>query len=184
MIKQYYYIDGQGKRCGPLDFCDLNRNVVGRETYVWCTGLENWVKAKDIPELQSLFNANDTNDNGFQRRQAHQTQRLAHVHEADVITHEVECVQENAQRRPKVNAPEKPQNFLVWTILSTICCCVPIGCYAIYCSVQVDSSYKAGNYSDASSWSVKAKKWAIIAAVLGAVSGVLYGILNYLAYEM
>lgn len=70
--------------------------------------------------------------------------------------------------------PQKPDNYLVWAILSTLLCCLPFGIVAIVKSSKVDSLWYAGNHAEAIQASNDAKKWSIISAVVGLVGGLLY----------
>lgn len=70
--------------------------------------------------------------------------------------------------------PQKPDNYLVWAILSTLLCCLPFGIVAIVKSSKVDTLWYAGNYAEAIQASNDAKKWSIISAVVGLVGGLLY----------
>lgn len=65
---------------------------------------------------------------------------------------------------------QPPQNYLVWAILSTVCCCLPTGIYSILRSVKVNELWQAGDFAGAQAAAEDAKKWAIIGAALGAVA--------------
>lgn len=73
--------------------------------------------------------------------------------------------------------PPKPDNYLIWSVLVTLFCCLPLGIVAIIKSTSVDSAYNAGNHEAAQAAAADAKKWCIIGAVCGAIAGVLYGLL-------
>jgi hypothetical protein len=45
----------------------------------------------------------------------------------------------------------KPADYLIWSIITTICCCLPLGGIAIFFSVQSKSKYEAGRYAEAAS---------------------------------
>ncbi|MDO4684937.1 MAG: CD225/dispanin family protein [Corynebacterium sp.] len=77
---------------------------------------------------------------------------------------------------------QKPDNYLILTILCTLLCCLPIGAYSIYLSLQVDKLWSAGQYAEAAQASESAKKFAIIGAVLGIVLMVLYFILQIFVF--
>ena len=64
-------------------------------------------------------------------------------------------------------------NYLIWAILSTICCCVPFGIPAIVYAAQVDGKQSAGDYAGAVESSDKARMWCWIAFGLGLVANVL-----------
>jgi predicted secreted protein len=68
----------------------------------------------------------------------------------------------------------KPNNYLVWSILSTLFCCLPLGIASIVFAAQVDGKYNSGDYAGAVESSNKAKKFAMWAAIAGVVVTVLY----------
>ena len=71
-------------------------------------------------------------------------------------------------------AGPKPDNYLVWAILSTLFCCLPLGIASIVFAAQVDGKYNSGDYAGARESSEKAKKFATWGAIAGAVVVVLY----------
>jgi len=66
--------------------------------------------------------------------------------------------------------PEPVPNYLVQSILVTLCCCMPFGIVALVYSAQVNSKLAAGDVSGAQASSRNAGKWAIIALVAGILS--------------
>lgn len=62
--------------------------------------------------------------------------------------------------------PVKPNNHLVWSIITIFLCFIPGIVATIYAS-QVDGAWSQGRYADATKASNTAKTWAIIATVLG-----------------
>ncbi|KRG72690.1 membrane protein [Stenotrophomonas chelatiphaga] len=71
--------------------------------------------------------------------------------------------------------PQIP-NHLVWAILSTLFCCLPLGIVSIVFAAQVNSKVAAGDIAGAREASDKAKKFAMWAAIAGVVVIVLYAI--------
>lgn len=70
---------------------------------------------------------------------------------------------------PYGGAPSmKPDNYLVWSILTTLFCCLPFGIVAIVQSTKVDSLWTTGQYAAAQKASADAKKWCIVSAVAAA----------------
>ncbi len=69
---------------------------------------------------------------------------------------------------------KSPDNYLVWAILSTILCCLPLGIVSIVKATQVNTKLLAGDMAGAQQASADAKKWAIITAVVGIVVYILY----------
>ena len=53
---------------------------------------------------------------------------------------------------------------MIFAILSTVLCCLPLGVYAIICANKVDGLYAAGDYAGAVEQANAAKKWSIISA--------------------
>lgn len=82
---------------------------------------------------------------------------------------------------PQNGAPAKPDNYLVWAILVTICCCLPLGIVAIVYSCQVNNAYSLGNYDLALKKSQDTKKWCMIAAIVGIVYWIVMLILQLVA---
>lgn len=60
-------------------------------------------------------------------------------------------------------------NYLVQSILVTLCCCLPFGIVAIIFSSQVNSKLAAGDVAGAEEASRKAKMWCWIAFGAGIV---------------
>jgi interferon-induced transmembrane protein len=71
----------------------------------------------------------------------------------------------------------EPDNYLVWAILCTVLCCLPIGVVSIVYSTRVSGLWSQGRYAEAQAAANNAKKWAIIGAIVGAVVYVIVGVL-------
>ncbi|RHA37864.1 CD225/dispanin family protein [Cellulomonas rhizosphaerae] len=65
--------------------------------------------------------------------------------------------------------PTPPPNYLVWAILTTVLCCLPLGIASIVFSSQVNSKFAQGDYAGAASSSNKAKQFAMWSAIVGGV---------------
>lgn len=78
---------------------------------------------------------------------------------------------------PQAPQGPPPSNNLVWAILTTIFCCLPFGIVSIVQAAKVNSLWAQGQTAAAKEAADSAKKWAIIAAVVGVVLTVLYIIL-------
>lgn len=64
-------------------------------------------------------------------------------------------------------APTPPRDYLVFAILSTLCCCLPLGIVSIVYAAQVKSKWQAGDYAGAANSSSKAKNFAIASVAAG-----------------
>lgn len=72
---------------------------------------------------------------------------------------------------------KKPDNWLVWSILSTLFCCLPFGVVAIVYSAQVDSQWYRGEHERAINSARKAKNFTIAGVICGVVGSIIYFIL-------
>lgn len=71
----------------------------------------------------------------------------------------------------------KPESYMLWAILSTLFCCLPLGIVAIINAAKVDSLYSQGEHEAAEEASEKAKKYSKYGAICGVVIMVLYVIM-------
>lgn len=72
-------------------------------------------------------------------------------------------------------------NYLVQSILVTLCCCLPFGVVGIVYAAQVNSKLAAGDIAGAQLASKNAKMWSAIGfglGLLGALAYVAVGVLN------
>jgi hypothetical protein len=68
---------------------------------------------------------------------------------------------------------EPPPNYLVWAILSTVLCCLPLGVASIVFAAQVNNKWAVGDIAGARESSEKAKKFAIWSAIVSVVGTVI-----------
>ncbi|BBX57118.1 Interferon-induced transmembrane protein [Mycobacterium shottsii] len=74
-------------------------------------------------------------------------------------------------------AGQQPDNYLVWSILVTLFCCLPLGIVAIVKSTQVSGLWAQGRYAEAQAAADSAKKFTMWSAIAGIIVFVIYGIL-------
>jgi hypothetical protein len=68
-------------------------------------------------------------------------------------------------------------NYLVQSVMVTLCCCLPFGIVAIVNAAKVNSLIEAGDYQAAQQASDEAKKWSTIGFVCGLiVNALVWGI--------
>jgi hypothetical protein len=96
------------------------------------------------------------------------------------------------EQRSQSSIQAPPPNYLVWAILTTIFCCLPLGVVSIVFAAQVNSRWHSGDIEGARLYSKNAKLWAWIAfgvgiagvliwsllAILGVITGLGTGILE------
>jgi hypothetical protein len=73
-------------------------------------------------------------------------------------------------------APPSIQNYLVQSILVTLCCCVPAGIVAIIYAAQVNTKLAAGDVGGAQESARLAKIWSWVGFGCGALLGLIYAI--------
>lgn len=75
---------------------------------------------------------------------------------------------------PVNQPPEKVNNYLIWSILCTIFCCLPCGIVGIVYSNKVNTALSVGNIEQAREASKNAKIWNLVGTILGAVISIGY----------
>jgi uncharacterized membrane protein YvbJ len=72
-------------------------------------------------------------------------------------------------------------NYLVQSILVTLCCCLPFGIVSIIYAAQVNTKVKAGDIQGALDYSSKAKMWCWIGFGVGLVANLIIFAIQFLA---
>ena len=78
---------------------------------------------------------------------------------------------------PPIGGPpggSPPDNKLVWSILVTLFCCLPLGIVAIVKSAEVNSKWNAGDVAGAQQSAADAGKWIKWSVIAGVILAVLY----------
>jgi hypothetical protein len=163
---QYYYsLDGQDKK-GPVDESQLISLGVKADSLVWSENMNDWAPAAQVDALSYLFRDDKT-----------VMQNIPKISEVPKIpvNQQPPMPQTHFHPQPSYSsAPAKPDNYLVWAILSTVLCCLPLGIVSIINSTKVDNLYQQGKYEEAQETADKAKKYAIYGAIIGAVAMLIY----------
>lgn len=79
------------------------------------------------------------------------------------------------------NVQQKPDNFLVWSILSTILCCLPLGIVAIIYSTKVDALWNSGDKNGAIDAAKKAKTFCLISLGVGLFAYIIFFIIGFIS---
>src|SRR6516162_6811170 len=82
-------------------------------------------------------------------------------------------------QQPGWPAQREPDNYLVWAILCTVLCCLPLGGVSIVYSTKVSGLWAQGRYAEAQSASDSANKSSTICAVVAAVSYLIRVVLSF-----
>lgn len=78
-----------------------------------------------------------------------------------------------AQNNSSLQAKPQIKDYMVFSILTTIFCCIPFGIIAIVYSSKVSKLIAAGDFEGASNASRNSKIWNIAALVSGIVLGII-----------
>ena len=194
-MNEYYYLDYTNQRQGPVSEQELLAAGISPTTLVWKQGMSNWTAASEVPELAAFFPAEPTAAEAPQPelQQPQQSQRPY----AQPQQPQQPYAQPQQPYGPQPQQPYAPQsqygpqtpiggqpyaqpsfgpppdNYLVWAILSTICCCFPAGVVSIVYSTKVNSLYRMGQVRQAEEAAENAKKWACISAGISCAMFVL-----------
>lgn len=83
-----------------------------------------------------------------------------------------------------MNAPARPRNWLVESILVTILCCLPFGIVGIINAANVNSRFDAGDFEGAMRASAEAGRWTKIGFWVGIASIVLILIFYFFMFAL
>lgn len=82
-------------------------------------------------------------------------------------------LQQNSQKLPQ-DVPPMPPNYLLWSVLALVFCCMIPAIVAVIFSAQVSSRYYRGDIEGSRRASRMAEIWIIVSFVLGVLSATLY----------
>lgn len=170
-MKYWIYVDGLQR--GPFTIDELAQLNIKPDTPVWYEGLDNWIKAAESPGLAPLLNR-------YNQPAQEETVNVEYT-EVDPRTDTIidSAYQPQQQSQSAYTATGKPQpaegeecppTFLVWSILSTICCCLPLGIVAIIYSGKVKPCWQRGDIRGAKKASEMAEIMIILSITLSCFS--------------
>lgn len=167
--QDYYFMIINGQQCGPFAKNELKSKGLLPTSHVWKTGMNDWMPAAEVPELQSLF----------QGQTPPPYMGTAYVNH-NQSQHQYAPGQEvyNPQYQ---NTPHK--DWLPWAIVSTVlgffCSCLAsiFGIIAIIKANSANRLYREGKYQQAKSENSSAKTMTIIGfanAIIGIIVKIIY----------
>lgn len=157
----YFIVEEKtGKQIGPLSEAELREYGITPDTYVWCQGMPDWQRAREVPELAPLLY-------GDTRQQ-------------DSSGADSQPQSSAAPPPPVGGAGEVPHtNWLPWAIVVLVggvvysLAGIIFGIIAIRHARNANRSYFDGNYRGAAFENRTAKVLVIIGAVLVMIGFVL-----------
>jgi len=174
-----YWINHNGVQSGPVDLENIKEMGLTSNAYVWCEGMQDWVKITQMPELQGLYEM-DSETAALQQPQAASTQLNA---DEPVVGQPYEQPQQPQQYTQQPQHTQYPQyaqqtqptepcppTNLVWAIITTVLCCLPAGIVAIIYALKVTNKYREGDIEGAKQASETGAWWCIASIILGIIS--------------
>lgn len=154
-MEEYYYIMPDNRRGGPVLPERFAEKGITVDTLVWKQGMDDWTPAGKIEELKpyvmpSVGSAEDKYEQSLSSKPNR--------------THTMYF---------NGNALPKPDNNMLGAVLSTVCCCLPLGIVAIIKASKVNTLYYSGQYEEAVLMADSARKWSIWALVAGVVVSII-----------
>ena len=129
-MNRYFYVDNEGKQKGTFSPIELKNENIRKETLVWTQGMPEWLPAKQVTELQFLFDASIQQE-----------------------TPTIESPENRASRAINETTPAMPKTWLTESLLVTIlpailCSSILslLGIVAIVKASQVQTFYMHGRY--------------------------------------
>lgn len=135
-MKKYFYVGKDDSQCGPVDVQTLKAINITRDTLVWCDGMVNWTRAGEITDLAEIF-----------------TGIPPIIPPTPKVGYNVKPITNS-----KLHS-YRPDNNLIWAILTTIFFSPIIGIIAIVKANQVDSLWAMGNKKEAYACANSVVKW-------------------------
>lgn len=168
-MANYFYLNARNEQQGPVAAEKLLENGVTKNTLVWKEGMSQWEPAGNVAELSSLFAGQQT---------------------PPPPVPPVNPPRPGAVPPPNPPRPSqpgagdaKPDNWLVWSILTTLLCCLPLGVVAIVYAAKVDNLWNSGQREEAVKAAKNAKLFTLISLGVGVLSyilGFIFGLFSAL----
>lgn len=172
---QYFYLTLQNEQKGPVEASQLTALGVNANTLVWTEGMAQWAPAGQVQELASFFAP--TAQPATPPTPSYAAQQVAPQPAPQpaqqAAPQSVVYVQTNPSGTSQPAMP-KPGSNMVLAVLTTVCCCLPLGIVGIVYASKVDGLYFAGDYAGALSAAKSARTWSVIGIVASLVISIIY----------
>lgn len=216
-----YWINQNGVQAGPVTREELEKMNVSADAYVWCSGLEDWVKITTLPELADVIGAptapavpevpaadeqlpEQPAEPAADAAPAEQPQdeeapvipEIPQEEEPEVVVgtpiepvvgtpvEQYQYAPQYAAPQTQPEQPECPPTNLVWAIIVTLLCCMPMGIVAILYAVKVNRRYQAGDFKGAERASETGAWWCIASIISSIVFSPFISFIQMLVASM
>ena len=175
--KIQYWINQDGEQTGPFTLDQLELMTLSEKTYVWSAGFDDWKPLSQVAELAHLLPETGATSVEVPPLQAEPV--VGKPVEQPVLGTPVQQpvmgtpVQQPAMGQPAPASvsgqtyPACPPTNMVWAIISTILCCIPLGIVAIIYANKVSKKYYEGDLAAAEHYSEVSAWWCIGTIVAG-----------------
>jgi hypothetical protein len=163
--KIQYWINQDGEQTGPLTLDQLELMTLSEKTFVWSAGYDDWKPLSEVSELAHLLPASTI----VVPPMPVEDEPVANEPIAEpMMSHPAQAA---AQPAPPAGQPYPacPPTNMVWAIISTLLCCVPLGIVAIIYSNKVSKKYYEGDLAAAEHYS-EVSAWWCIGTIVGGIA--------------
>lgn len=170
-MNNYFYLDATNKQQGPITPDKFAACGVTRSTMVWRSGMDEWQRAEELPELNNYFDGYDSQETPPEPPH-HSTYNDRNYYQ-DNRTYD------NYNGQPRfTQCPETHMmGAVIATLISFIFGCSILGTLAglvaIYNADSVSTNYRRGYLDEAEYASEKAKKWMKISIIVWVITRLL-----------
>ena len=169
---EYWFIIN-GQQVGPCTLQQVWSLPVAPYTPAWHQGIAEWTVANQIPEIADLLQRKMTGMPAPWQEPQPLSQPQSEVTGEFSTTWTQPAPEPQSAPEPVITRqpmPEgMPSTYLVWSILSTVLCCLPFGIAAIIFSVRTRKAALEGDKVKAEKNSELAQWMIILSIVLGLV---------------
>lgn len=170
-----YFIIVNGNQAGPFVREELKYHGLTHETMVWRQGLENWVPASTLPELNDLLGICPPPHSEYYGVNSQPQSHTPGAMHADPFTQPY--AQPQPRMQPTAESGSIPHtNWMPWAIVCTVLGCLTscitliLGIIGIVQANKANDMYNRGNRVLGDSANSSAKTVTICGLVLGVIS--------------
>ena len=165
--KKYFYTDGQ-RQFGPFTYQELADQRIARKTQVWFQGLESWTQASQVPELAGLFaTPTPPPQQPYTPPPAYGGGNSGNYNPPQAGSGSYMPPPRMPYQQAKPPVPSSHTMYLIFSILSTLFCCLPLGIVGIVFSILSLTRWSEGDYDGSNSAANTSKNILIASVVLG-----------------